>query len=143
MFSKSCLQREENVALLAVGIGNHRPFQLQLGWILHVSVGRFGDRLAGVFRQHRLGIKALHMAHAAIHEEPDHALGLRSKMRPAIGGGPAGWIGQSLWLVTLQQCRQGHAGDPAPKRVEDLAPGGRLLRIGGVAGVHGGCATES
>ena len=56
--------------------------------VLDVGEGRLGDGLAGVLRQHRLGVEALQVADAAVHEQPDDALGLGREVRPAVGRRP-------------------------------------------------------
>ena len=86
---KSDLKRIELVALLAIGVVDDRDAsQLQFFRILSVLVGSFSDRLPAVFRQFGLGIETLHVRHAAVHEQPDDTLRLRSDMRLAIWGLP-------------------------------------------------------
>ena len=56
------------------------------GVLCHLTTGHhgteaLGQRLAGVLDEIRLGIPQVHMAWAAMHEEPQDALGSRSKMR--------------------------------------------------------------
>ena len=77
------LQGEENVPLLSIRIRHGCPLEGQLFRILYVGIRRLCDRLAGILGDHRLGIKALQMAQPAIHEQPDHTLGFRRKMRQA------------------------------------------------------------
>ena len=68
--------------------------------------------LPGVFVQRRLGIERLDMAHAAEHEQPDHAFRLRLKVRLAVGQRPVVFHGAR----SLRQHRaerepgQAHAG---------------------------------
>ena len=128
MLAKSCLQREEHVPLLAVGIGSHRPLQLQLFRILHVGIRRLRDCPAAVFGEHRLRIEALHVAHAAVHEQPDHALGPGGKVRPTVGRGPADRIGLGSPPLAIEQRCQCHAGDPLPHAMEEATPGRHTQR---------------
>jgi len=80
MLSEANLQRIQLVPLVPIGVGNHQSLDRQLLRILCVRKRRFGDRLVGILVEHRLGIEALHMADSAVHEDPDHALGLRSEV---------------------------------------------------------------
>ena len=85
---KADLHAEQLVADVAVvrrSARRSRRFFLTNGESSTSLVRRFGDRLAGVFVELRLGIEALHVAHAADHEDPDHALGLGSKCRQTAG----------------------------------------------------------
>ena len=85
------LQRVERVALLAVGIvDDDDARQFEFFGILSVLEGRLGDGLAGELGEHRLGIEALHMTDAAVHEQPDDVLRLRREVGVAVGRRPRG-----------------------------------------------------
>ena len=81
------LERIELVALLAVGVvDDDDASQLEPLRVLHVGLnGVSAIVLPAYFVEHRLRVEALHVADAAVHEQPDDALGLRREMRPAIG----------------------------------------------------------
>jgi hypothetical protein len=68
VFTKADLERIEGVALISVSVGYHESFDGKFLWVLGVSEWSFRDGLACILRQHRLGIKAFHVAHAAVHE---------------------------------------------------------------------------
>ena len=102
------LERIEHVALLAVGVvDDDDAGQLQLLRVLDVLERRLGDGLAGVLREHRLGVEALQVADAAVHEQPDDALGLGREVRLAVGRRPAALLGGEA--VAVQHGRQGQA----------------------------------
>ena len=89
VFLEADLERIELVPLLAVGIVDDRdPGQLELLGVLHVLERRLADGLAGVLGEHRLGVEGLQVADAAVHEQPDDALGLRREVRLAVGRRP-------------------------------------------------------
>ena len=80
------MPRKQLVPLLAVGVVDHHDAgQAQPLRVLHVAIGSLGDGLAGVAVEHRLGIEGFQVADAAVHEQPDDALGAGREMRPAIG----------------------------------------------------------
>ncbi len=77
-------------------------------------MGRIADFLAGVFGQFRLGIETLHMTGAADHEQPDHALRLRSKVRHAGWRGPRAMFGRADNAVAMKHRRERHPGKTHP-----------------------------
>lgn len=81
MLCKSHLHRIERVSLIAVRIRNGHSLICKFFWILNVRIGCFRDRFSSVGVQERFWVKRLHVAHAAIHKEPYHALRLRYGMR--------------------------------------------------------------
>jgi len=87
-------------------------------------VGRFVDRLAGVFIQRGLGIETLDMTRPAEHEVPDHALGLGRKQRLLAH---AGLSGGSL---PAQQGAEGEAGETHAAIGEELSAGWAVGGIG-------------
>ena len=85
------LQRIELVPLLAVGVVDDGDAgQLELLGVLRVGERRLGDRSCrAYFVSSGLGSKRLHVRHAAVHEQPDHALGLRREVRLPVRRLPA------------------------------------------------------
>ena len=118
---KADLQRIERVALIAVGVGNDQSLERQLLRILRVGERRLGDRLAGVLVEHRLGIEAFHVADAAVHEQPDHALGLGREMRLAVGRRPV--CRRTAEAVALQHGAEAQAGEAHAEVGEERAAG--------------------
>lgn len=86
VLAEAHLKRKERVALVAVGVGHHQAFEGQFLRILHRGERSLGDGLARVLREHGLRVEALHVADPAVHEEPDHALGLGGEVWAAVGG---------------------------------------------------------
>jgi len=114
-FAEADLQRIEPVTLLSVGVvddGHSRQFQFLR--ILSVLVGGLVNRLTGVLRQFRLWVKAFHVRHAAVHEQPDDALRLRSKVRLPFGGLPFGRRVRSNNSILCQHGSQGQASESHP-----------------------------
>ncbi len=109
MRPKIDLQGIERIPLVAVAVGNDQPFEGQLLGILSVGKRRLGNRLAGIFVEHRFGIEALHVADAAVHEQPDHALGLGSQMGPAGRRSPARVGSAAILLQQGCQCDRGQS----------------------------------
>ena len=77
VLAKTDLQRIKRFALIAIGVGNDQPLDGQFFRIEYVGEWRLGNRLAAILGEHRLRIEAFHVADAAVHEQPDHVLGLR------------------------------------------------------------------
>src|SRR6266478_9129395 len=110
-FPEPYLHREDRGHQLAVPgdelthvLGGERRFQ-------HVSVWSLRDGLAGVLVQLRLGIEGFNVARSALHEDPDDALGLWSKMRLTIRRGPDALlvIGGAQNPLALQDGAEGQA----------------------------------
>jgi hypothetical protein len=119
VLAEADLEREEAVTLLAVGVvedddaGQPQP----LG-ILDVAERRLGDGQAGVAVEGRLGVEALQVADAAIHEQPDHALGFGREVRAAVGRRPAalGAVAVAVQHGGQRQAGEAHAqvGEESP-----------------------------
>ena len=107
-FLETDLQGVQRVPLIAISIGHYQALDRQPLGVLHVGERGLGDGLPRVLGEHRLGVEALHVAHPAIHEQPDHAAGLGTGVGPACHfqrrGGAAVRRG-----IALAQSRQGNA----------------------------------
>jgi hypothetical protein len=131
MLLEADLERVERVALVAVAVGHDQPLDGEPLGILHVGEGRLGDRLAGVLGQHWLGIEALHVAHAAIHEEPDHALRLGSEMGPPVGRRPASFPRHSVAIEHRAESQGAESGEErSPRAGEGVEHGQALVSEG-------------
>jgi hypothetical protein len=86
-----------------------------------VAVGRLGDRLARVLGKRGLGVETLHVAHAAEHEDPDHALGARRKVGVAVGRHPRGVVAQCD-AVPREHGPHGQAGEAEAAVGEEAPP---------------------
>ena len=117
---KADLQRIERVPLIAVGVGNHQSLERQFLRILRVGERRFGDRLAAVLGEHRLRVEALHVADAAVHEQPDHALRFGSEMRLAVGRRP---VSITAVAIALQHGREHRPVKPMPRSARNVRRG--------------------
>ena len=98
---------------LACGGGELYDVVLEPVRFENVSVRRVGDGLAGVLVQLRLGVEALEVAGAALHEEPDDALGLGGEVRQARGRRPGGGLvggGRAPDAVALEHGAEGQTG---------------------------------
>ena len=89
MLPIASLHRIERHVHRAIGIGRNNTLDGQLLGIQHVSEGSLGDRLSGVFVQHRFRIEAFDVAAATVHEQPDHVFRFRREVRKPSRGRPA------------------------------------------------------
>ena len=126
VLAEAHLERKERVALVAVGVGHHQAFEGQFLRILHRGERGLGDGLARVLREHGLRVEALHVADPAVHEEPDHVLGLWREVRAAVGGRPQGRAGRSGF--SLEERAEGQAGEPHAQ-VGEEGPSGAKRRL--------------
>ena len=88
MPAETGLERIEDIALQAVGVGNGGALKGEFRRVLDVGIRSLGDRLAGMFCHLGLVVKAFKVADAAIHKQPDDALRLWGEVRSAVGGKP-------------------------------------------------------
>src|SRR5688572_30055287 len=75
-----------------------------------MRVRRFAERHAAVLVESRLGIKGFDVAGATLHKQPNDTLGLRSKVRLAIGRNPR--FSACIWLadaVAVEHGAENHA----------------------------------
>ena len=75
-------------ALMAIGVGNDKPFEGEFFGILDAGKRCFGDGLPRVLRQHRFWVETFHVTDAAIHEQPNDIFGFGREMRATGGRGP-------------------------------------------------------
>ena len=121
------LKWEKLVSLIPVGIGYDQSFDRQFFWVLSACKWSFGDGFPCIFRQHWLGVKALHMADPTVHKQPDHILCLGRKMGKAIRRCPRHIVGPGLVLKhraqsqprethahVCQKCASGHVATQVP-----------------------------
>ena len=126
VLAEAHLERKESIALVAVGVGHHQSLEGQFLRILHRGKRGLGDGLARVLREHGLRVEAFHVADPAVHEKPDHVLGLRREMRATVGGRPQGRAGRSG--VSLEERAQGQSGE-AHAEVGEEGPAGAQRRL--------------
>jgi hypothetical protein len=88
---------------------------------LALGAERFGQRLAGIFGQGRLGIERIDVRRAAVEEEVDDALGLAGKMRQAgrERAGGFGCIGRATFVA--EQPSQAEGTEPQAAAAEHFA----------------------
>jgi hypothetical protein len=96
----------------------------------HFFVRRFADGFAGILREHRLRLEALHVAHSAAHEEPDHPFRLRRKKRQAGRRLPLAFHGATF---AREHRLQRNAREPSAKPIKKTAAREELLGEGVVA----------
>ena len=88
MLLEADLERIKCVALIAIGVGNDKPFEGEFFGILDAGKRCFGDGLPRVLRQHRFWVETFHVTDAAIHEQPNDIFGFGREMRATGGRGP-------------------------------------------------------
>src|SRR5262249_2634736 len=114
-----------------IRVERHDPLVRQIGRLEHVAIRCLGKRFARVFVERRLGIKALDVARATNHEQPNDALCPRSKVRPAIGRSP----GLGCQFLPQAVARQHRSERQAGKAHADITQ--KLPTTNGSAAMHG------
>jgi len=123
MFFEADLEGEEFVALVAVGVGDDEAFDGEFLGILGMGEGGLGDGHPGVLIEGGFGVEAFEVTDAAVHEDPDDAIGFGGEVWGAVGGGGGGGLGGG---VAVEDGAEGEAGEAHAEIGEESATGARV-----------------
>ena len=126
MFFEADLEGEEFVALVAVGVGNDEAFDGEFLGILSMGEGGLGDGHPGVLIEGGFGVEAFEVTDAAVHEDPDDAMGFGGEVWGAVGGGRGGRGDEVGGGVAVEDGTEGEAGEAHAEIGEESATGARV-----------------
>lgn len=123
MFFEADLEGEEFVALVAVGVGDDEAFDGEFLGILGMGEGGLGDGHSRVLIEGGFGVEAFEVTDAAVHEDPDDAIGFGGEVWGAVGGGGGDEVGGG---VAVEDGAEGEAGETHAEIGEESATGARV-----------------
>ena len=123
MFFEADLEGEEFVALVAVGVGDDEAFDGEFLGILGMGEGGLGDGHPGVLIEGGFGVEAFEVTDAAVHEDPDDAIGFGGEVWGTVRGGGGGGVGTG---VALEDGTEGEAREAHAEIGEESATGARV-----------------
>ncbi len=123
MFFEADLKGEEFVALVAVGVGDDEAFDGEFLGILGMGEGGLGDGHPGVLIEGGFGVEAFEVTDAAVHEDPDDAIGFGGEVWGAVGGGGGDEVGGG---VAVEDGAEGEAREAHAEIGEESATGARV-----------------